>query len=75
MLTIGRTRYRILGAYARNIRMLTALFDVDVKVAHTPGVNSSVAVLLSRWDTTNQSDKKLKSCVFIVHPIWVQVDS
>ena len=48
----GRTRDMILAAYARNICMLTAVFDIEITVIHLPGVENTVADLLSRWDNT-----------------------
>ena len=48
----GRTRDMILAAYARNICMLAAVFDIEITVIHLPGVENTVADLLSRWDNT-----------------------
>ena len=67
----GKTRDIVLAAYARNISMLSSLFDIELTLIHLPGVANTVADLLSRWDTTPQNHEKLKQ--LIQKPQWVHV--
>ena len=67
----GKTRDAVLGAYARNINMLVALFDIELKFVHLPGVCNTVADLLSRWSTVNNPQEKLQE--HIINPQWVPV--
>ena len=45
ILSTGKTEDKILGSYVLNIRMLAATFDVNVRIYHLPGVESSVDLL------------------------------
>ena len=47
----GKTRYPVLAVYARNIYILASAFDTEITVIHLPGVENTVADLLSKWDT------------------------
>ena len=67
----GKTIDVVLGAYARNINMLAALFDIDLKLVHFPGMCNTVADLLSRWDTVNKPQEKLQE--IIINPQCVPV--
>ena len=48
ILTTGHTRDMTLAAIARNIRMLTAQMDVEIKTLHIPGKENIIADTLSR---------------------------
>ena len=60
----GKTRDAVLGAYARNINMLAALFDIELKLVHLPGVCNTVVCLLSRWGTVNNPQEKLQEHIY-----------
>ena len=67
----GNTRDTLLAAYARNIHMLASVFDIEIIVIHLPGVENTVADLLSRWDTI--TDNMLQLQKHIANPQWVPV--
>ena len=71
VLKTGRTRDPVLAAYARNIQMLASVFDIEVTVIHLPGIQNTVADLLSRWPTVTDNMVKLKQ--YIASPQWVPV--
>ena len=60
VLNSGRTRDRTLAAIARNIQLIAALSEIEIKVVHIPGKNNCVADLLSRWDNTHANYNKLQ---------------
>ena len=70
-MTAGKTRDTVLAAYARNIYMLASVFDIEITVIHLPGVENTVAYLLSRWDTIADNMVQLKK--HIAKPQWVSV--
>ena len=60
----GFTRDVNLAIYARNIWLLTAIYDIELKVTHIPGYVNKQADLLSRWDPNSQQHReKLKEWV------------
>ena len=68
VLSTGNTRGAVLGACARNIWLLTAMYNVSIDFTHIAGVQNSVADLLSRWKYDIASLNKIistysKSCV------------
>ena len=67
----GKTRDMVLAAYARNIHMLASVFDIEITVIHLPGVENTVADLLSRWDTVDKNMVQLQK--HIAKPQWVPV--
>ena len=71
VLRYGKTKDPILAAYGRNIRMLAAYFDIELFLIHIPGIQNSVADLLSRWDATPQNFQVLQQ--YVSCPIWMQV--
>ena len=54
VLTSGRTRDNILAACARNVWLLSNMFNISIHIEHIPGKQNVVADLLSRY----QLDKK-----------------
>ena len=48
VLSTGNTRDAVLGACARNIWFLMAMYNVSIDFTHISGVQNSVADLLSR---------------------------
>ena len=67
----GKTRDKVLAAYARNIFMLASVFDIEITVVHLSGVANTVADLLSRWD--NIPDNYFQLSKHIARPQWVPV--
>ena len=57
----GRARDPLLATIARNIWMLTSVFNVQLVVSHIAGTNNAIADLLSRWWETSNRDQKLSS--------------
>ena len=69
ILNIGRTRDPILAACARNVWLLTAIYNIHLTVHHIQGRTNNVADLLSRWFITPDNQHKLHS-LFPQH-VWV----
>ena len=61
VLNSGKARDPILATCARNIWLLTAIFNIQLTVTHIPGVQNTVADLLSRWEGTDHQFAKLSS--------------
>ena len=59
ILKSGKTRDSFLATCARNIWLITAMFNIDIIIIHVPGVNNQVADLLSRWTITCNPQSKL----------------
>ena len=59
ILKSGKTRDHFLATCARNIWLITAMFNIDIILIHVPGVNNQVADLLSRWTVTSNPQSKL----------------
>ena len=57
----------IMPACARNI--LAAIFNINIIVSHTQGLNNTVGGLLSRWQHTSEDCQKLHDLVEA--PIWI----
>ena len=51
--------------------MLASVFYIEITVIHLPGVENTVADLLSRWDTI--SDGMIQLQKHIANPKWVPV--
>ena len=64
----GKTRDKVLAAYARNIFMLASVFDIEITVVHLSGVANTVADLLSRWG--NIPDNFFQLSKHIASPQW-----
>ena len=69
ILTYGRARDAIMATCARNIWLLTALYNISLSVVHIEGDNNSIADLLSRWNYSEDNIKTLHT--FIPRPIWM----
>ena len=65
VLTSGGSRDPILSSCARNIWLLSALYNITVQFSHIAGVHNTVADLLSRWTNSRQDVKAL-----IAHFLW-----
>ena len=68
-LNSGRARDDILATCARNIWLLTAMFNITLVTSHVYGAKNALADLLSRWGKTPDNEEKLAQ--FIKNPIWV----
>ena len=71
VLNTGRARDQMLATSARNIWLLTSMYDIDLVVTHIPGVANVVADLLSRWQHNDQNISKLNKLV--VDHQWLPV--
>ena len=65
VLNIGRARDNILATCARNIWLLSALYNITLNVTHIAGSDNNVADLLSRWKNTSQDYEKLYQKILI----------
>ena len=68
----GKTRDKVLAAYATNINMLAALFDIEITIVHLPDQANAIADLLSRWDTIPNNFQQLY--LHIAEPQWIPVN-
>ena len=59
----GRARDQILATCARNIWLLTYMFNVQLVVNHIPGLCNITADLLSRWQGSDVQYAQLHSLV------------
>ena len=55
----GKARDPLLTTIARNIWILTSVFNIQLSVSHIAGKNNAIADLLSRWWVTDNRDQKL----------------
>ena len=69
ILTYGRAKYALMATCARNIWLLTALYNISLLMVHIEGQKNSIADLLSRWDYYEGNSKTLHT--FIPNPIWM----
>ena len=69
VLNTGKARDSVLDMCARNIWLISAMFNIQFKFTHIPGKQNSLADLLSRWDgQPGDYDKLLTLCP---HPYWI----
>ena len=59
----GKTRDEFLATCATNIWLITAIFNIQLRVVHVPGKANTIADLLSRWTTTLHPEQKLRKLV------------
>ena len=71
VLKSGHARDSILAMCARNIWVLSAMFNVELVINHIPGCNNHIADLLSRWQGTMEDIKKLN--ILIPDHTWIPV--
>ena len=69
VLTYGNTSDQMLATAARNVWLITAMFNIDLVVSHIKGADNRVADLLSRWHLTVDNATKLEKLV--QSPIWI----
>ena len=56
----GKARDSLLATIARNMWMLTSLFNIQFSISHIPGKDNAIADLLSRWWVTDNRSQKLE---------------
>ena len=61
VLNTGKARDTTLATCARNLWLIAAMFNIDFIFSHIPGVQNSIADLLSRWNHDSEHLKKLLS--------------
>ena len=59
VLTSGKTKDTFLATCARNIWLICAIFNINIRVHHIPGKSNSITDLLSRWNVTKDPLAKL----------------
>ena len=60
VLKSGKTKDPFLATCARNIWLITTIFNIEIIVVHVPGHNNHIADLLSRWIVTSNPEQKLR---------------
>ena len=70
----GRARDQILATCARNIWLLTSMFNIQLVVNHIPGVKNVIADLLSRWQGSCAQHNQLQTLVPQHHWMLVHID-
>ena len=69
VLTSGKTKDTFLATCARNIWLLCAIFNINIRVHHIPGKSNNIADLLSRWNVTK--DPLIKLYQLLPQFIWI----
>ena len=69
VLKIGRARDDILAASARNIWLLTSIFNIQLQVSHIQGSKNTTADLLSRCRGSAADIKKLN--ILLPDHVWI----
>ena len=69
VLTSGKTKDTFLATFARNVWLICAIFNIQIRVWHIPGKSNHIADLLSRW--TIVKDPLHKPNQLLPQFIWV----
>ena len=69
VLTSGKTKDTFLATCARNIWLLCAIFNINIRVHHIPGKSNNIDDLLSRWNVTK--DPLIKLYQLLPQFIWI----
>ena len=69
VLNTGKTKDPFLVTCARNVWVITAIFDIEIIVIHVPGKNNHKAYLLSRWVIMVNPEDKLRQ--YLPNFIWI----
>ena len=69
ILTTGRARDKILGTCAKNVWLLTVIFNIHIVVTHISGVTKTVADLWSRCHNTVKTHSKVN--VLLPKHTWI----
>ena len=67
--SFGKARDAVLATCARNVWLLSAMYNITVIVTHVKGTTNVVADLLSSWRGSREDIVKLHQLVEF--PIWV----
>ena len=70
VLTSGKTKDPILALYARNIWLLSAIYNISIYIEHIPGKSNIVADLLSTFKFDAASWHSLEQ--YVPNFIWIQ---
>ena len=70
----GRARDQILAKCARNIWLITSIFNINLVVNHIPGQENTVADLLYRWKGSSDDFLKLGNLLPQFHWVPVHID-
>ena len=60
VLTSGKTKDTFLATCARNVWLICAIFNIQIRVWHIPGKSNHIADLLSRWTIIKDPLHKLQ---------------
>ena len=71
VLTSGKTRDPFLAACARNVWLVVAQADIQVKYSHIPGSKNELADTLSRWKNSEAQVELLHKN--IRNPVWMHI--
>ena len=71
VLNTGKARDSILATCARNVWLIAAIFNIELKFSHISGKTNVIADLLSRWSMVPDPHEKLKQML----PQYKWVDS
>ena len=71
VLNTGKARDSILATCARNVWLIAAMFNIELKFSHISGKTNVIADLLSRWSMVPDPHEKLKKML----PQYKWVDS
>ena len=74
VLTSGKTKDGTLGTCARNIWMLSALFNISIHIEHVSGKSNVIADLFSRFKFDQQSYELLSTHVPNVSWVPTHID-
>ena len=74
LIRTGRARDHILAMCARNIWLLSAIYNIRYIVSHISGHHNTIADLLSRWYKTPNNHEKLTALLPIHYWIPVHMD-
>ena len=69
VLNSGKTKDKFLALCARNVWLLTAMFNIHLVVSYIPVKNNHIADWLSRWTITANPEDKLKQ--LLPQFIWI----
>ena len=69
VLTSGKTKDEFLATCARNVWLITSIFNIQLTISHIPGKYNCIADLLSRWTIAYEPQRKLRQ--LLPNFIWV----
>ena len=69
VLTSGKTKDNILATCARNVWLLSAIFNISIHIEHIPGKQNVIADLLSRYQFDTKSWDLLNT--YVPNVVWI----